>query len=402
MQPAAKNLLLDHPAVAEEGPGLKVQTEKAQELSEMVVLQAEISRLSSVVQLLSSQAPVTSFRMPFRGEPSAPVFSGADAEVRRFLSDVDMLGSEAGLGEAQKIQWALRYASESESEVWGLLPESVEGDWASFGLAVIGLYPGAAENYGKRFRDLEELVSVRQQAVFASEEEYGQFHRQFLRISVPLAQSERLSVQESSRFYLRALPDHLKPAVLARLSTRFPDQHPDDPFSVADLYQASLWCLPGLLHSNPHSQLSSKHRSNPIPLSTTPSALLQPHPSSHPAPLPPQPLSPSPTLLYESSPVSPSTIRPSGCLFCGSLGHKIRHCHRSKQYLAEGKTIYGQDGHVRISDGNFIPRVKGLQYLGERVDAYWSGREDLVVRRNKVTCEKVKMFTFPAFSSFQA
>lgn len=416
--------------------------------SEVVSLRSEVSRLTSLVEELSSQlarSQVSSrFRMPFRGDPTAPVFDGSDANLRQFLEDVGSLGSEAGLGDKEKIGWALRYASEAESEVWALLPASGGGNFASFADAVIGLYPGAARDYRKRFCDLEALVESQKQKEFASQVDFGCFHRDFLRISLPLVNQGRLSLQESSRVYLRAFHAPFRSEIEGILASRFPNQHPDDPFSVAEINLVALSLLyTGLLgesesrkdvggseelsespkmdssgeqHPIRHSdtvlrdKLDPKNTSNRGICSTSasdhsptfaspPAHVEMPALSLHLqkleshrsfAPIQPFPVAQLPSL-------SP---RPTGCLFCSDMSHHIRRCPLAAKSIKEGKCIIGSDGRVCLSDGRFIPRVPGLEYLGDRVDAYWVGR--VVGGRGSVSEAKrgAPTYQFPAFAGF--
>lgn len=76
--------------------------------------------------------------MPFRGDPVAPVFSGDDRDLLRFLGDVCMLGEAVGLSGAELIRWATYYASEDDAELWAGIPEATSEDWLVFGQRCFG------------------------------------------------------------------------------------------------------------------------------------------------------------------------------------------------------------------------------------------------------------------------
>ncbi|KLO04024.1 hypothetical protein SCHPADRAFT_789300, partial [Schizopora paradoxa] len=142
--------------------------------------------------------------MPFRGDPVAPVFSGADRDLPRFLGDVCMLGEVAGLTDAELIRWATYYAREDDAELWAGLPESAGCNWLAFRAAVLQLYPGVSEDRRYRLADLISLSEERSQQPVESKAELGAFHRSFLRISDFLFKRGRLGTNEACRMYLGA------------------------------------------------------------------------------------------------------------------------------------------------------------------------------------------------------
>ena len=86
----------------------------------------------------------TTPQMPLRSTQSALKFDGKTlALLPRFLEDVNILGTAAGIMDLEKIRAAIRYADLEEAEGWELLDEVAANplDWANFAQAVKKLYP---------------------------------------------------------------------------------------------------------------------------------------------------------------------------------------------------------------------------------------------------------------------
>lgn len=318
--------------------------------SHIAALTAQVAALTSALSQLAvpvPQALLPHVCMPFRGDPVAPVFSGDDRDLLRFLGDVCMLGEAVGLSGAELIRWATYYASEDDAELWAGLPESAGGDWLVFRSAVIQLYPGVSEDRRYAFADLESLLEQRSRQSIESKAELGEFHRSFLRVSNFLFKRGRLGTDEACRMYLGAFSGNFRDRLDDWLSRRFLHKHPEDPYPINDVYKTALFVL------------------DFPPVSAAPSASPAPPPFQSPpraadAPLVP-PLSP---LLSPPSPPSSQT-----CLFCSDPSHFIRRCPVKQEYLESGRCIMGSDGRIRMPDGRLVPRAEGLVGLKERLDA---------------------------------
>ena len=84
-------------------------------------------------------------QMPLHGPQNALKFDGKTlALLPRFLENVDILGTVAGITDLEKTRAAIRYAVLKEAEGWELLDEVTTNppDWANFAQAVKKLYPG--------------------------------------------------------------------------------------------------------------------------------------------------------------------------------------------------------------------------------------------------------------------
>ena len=84
-------------------------------------------------------------QMPLCGTQNALKFDGkTPALLPRFLEDVDILGTVAGITDLEKIRAAIRYASNLLSLRGQLLDEVAANppDWTNFAWGVKKLYPG--------------------------------------------------------------------------------------------------------------------------------------------------------------------------------------------------------------------------------------------------------------------
>ena len=309
--------------------------------SHIAALTAQVAALTSALSQLAVPVPQTlppRVCMPFRGDPVAPVFSGDDRDLLRFLGDVCMLGEAVGLSGAELIRWATYYASEDDAELWAGLPESAGGDWLVFRSAVIQLYPGVSEDRRYAFTDLESLLEQRSRQSIESKAELGVFHRSFLRISNFLFKRNRLGTSEACRMYLGAFSGEFRDRLDVWLDRRFLQKHPADPYAIDDVFATACFVLdfPPVSNTSPAPPITSNTPTTPT-------------------------LSP----LLHSSPPS----LPAACLFCSDSSHFIRRCPVKREYLESGRCIMGSNGRIRMPDGRLAPRSSALRNLKERIDA---------------------------------
>ena len=125
-------------------------------------------------------------QMPLRGTQNAPKFDGkTPALLPRFLKDVDILGTAAGITDLEKIHAAIRYGDIEEAEGWKLLDEVAANppDWANFAQAVKKLYPGC-EGANRYYRaDIQYLVQEFRAKPMCTLEDLGEYQRKFLKIA---------------------------------------------------------------------------------------------------------------------------------------------------------------------------------------------------------------------------
>ena len=204
------------------------------------------------------------FQIPFPGTPNAPKFDGSAPKlIRRFLQDIELLGSIAHLSDKDRIRATIRYADYTESKPWEHLPEAtaVLPRWTSFADAVISLYPGSEIAHRYSRADLQNFIQD-----LRTIEDLGAFCRSFIKYSAPLIAARRISDHDRDSLFANAFPTDVAKQIRFRLSMTQPDIHPDDCPPMADFYSAACFVLTNL---HRQSRSSPSHPATP-PLPTPP------------------------------------------------------------------------------------------------------------------------------------
>ncbi|KAJ6533678.1 hypothetical protein B0H19DRAFT_1004813, partial [Mycena capillaripes] len=180
--------------------------------------------------------------MPARNDRIAPVFdSQKPRDLRRYFSDLEFLFSRSSItGDTEKTFHATRFLSIDDQELWELVPELADpaASFAQFTAAIFRLYPEADPSRRYSIAHLDALVTELSHVESLSRARFFEFYRRFFVISSSLCAHDRLSVHEQSRSFVRAIPSHIWHPVQKRLSIKFPDVHPDDPYPLSDLRDA--------------------------------------------------------------------------------------------------------------------------------------------------------------------
>ena len=91
--------------------------------------------------------------------------------------------------------------------------------------------------------DLDILIGEQLRLGIHSADGLADFHMRFLAITNWLIDKQRLSDLEQQRSYIRAFSPLLFTSILTQLQIKFPDQHPDLPYKVSDVYEAAQFVL---------------------------------------------------------------------------------------------------------------------------------------------------------------
>ena len=117
-------------------------------------------------------------QMPLRGTQNTPKFDGkTPAVLPRFLEDVDLLGTAAGINDAEKICYAMWYVDLDEAEVWQMVDaaSAVNPVWNDFIDQVKELYPGCEGTNHFCCADLHHMVQDYCKASMQSQEDLGEY-----------------------------------------------------------------------------------------------------------------------------------------------------------------------------------------------------------------------------------
>ncbi|PPQ71592.1 hypothetical protein CVT25_007902 [Psilocybe cyanescens] len=181
--------------------------------------------------------------MPGRNHHSAPKFDRAPASLVRFLDEVHRLGANCSLSEQETIDHALAYAPTEDYDLWALQPVASGGNWAAFKAAMIGLYPGASGNRKYSVNDLQNLIEEQASVPMKTQNQFGEYYRAFLKISMFLKAKDRLTDREISNMFFQGFPLEFRREVREQLRLQNPQHHPDDPWSLDEISEAAIFVL---------------------------------------------------------------------------------------------------------------------------------------------------------------
>ena len=340
--------------------------------------------------------------MPMASSHKAPQFSSDLNGFKNFFQDVKFLADCCNLSKADRITWAIRYAS-AEGPAWELVPcrHLDTATFNKFKEEVTTLYPHINEARCYTLGELDRLVNKTRVMTDVSCESFGNFYRLFSIYTQYLISKHHLSTREQDVHFFCALPDSLKGSVIRRLSIKFPDILPDDVYDLKDMYEASLFTLNS--DSSASEASSESHALSPLfpPVipkievteQNTVSRLVQAMSdltriltTNAPSPAPSRPRSPrtpssSQSLLYAPGGAYQNVPRRSpprgmdGCMFCSAEDHFIRECPVAKSYMKK-KLIERDDfGKIVLPGGDSIPSWVRGRNLCECIDNYWFGKE---------------------------
>ncbi|KAJ7123500.1 hypothetical protein C8R44DRAFT_620952 [Mycena epipterygia] len=314
--------------------------------------------------------------MPARGDRNAPIFDASKPhELRRYFSDLEFLFGRSAITDVTEMKkHSTRFLTVEDQETWEMLPSfsDAQKSYDAFKADVLKLYAGNDEDRRYGLSDLDALIGQYSRVGIITKDDLTSFYRQFLRITTYLLSKSRLSASEQSRAFLRAMqPATLLASIKQRLQIKQPDIHPEDPYELADLYEAAQFVIAG----------SRGTFVNTGPLS----------PSSTSAPTVTE-VKPDPgiaalvgtvTKLIEVLATQQTTndsgftngsnskkTRPDGCGYCSDLEHFINQCQHVLVDIKAGKCRRNSDGRVVLPSGAFVPRTITGKDLRTRIEEW--------------------------------
>jgi hypothetical protein len=187
------------------------------------------------------------FRMPLRGTDTVPKFDGTPACLIPFFEDVEQLAYYAALEHKQCIKCAIQYAPIDEAEVWVLEPEAKGKDLDKFIAVIKAMYPGCEGNRRYTCTDLENLCAEQARIPMCSKEELGQYYHKFNKISKHLINMKKLADLEQGCFFFEGIHSTTSASIKRRLEIKLADHHPDNPYSMSEVYDATVFLLPSIV-----------------------------------------------------------------------------------------------------------------------------------------------------------
>src|SRR6266436_9653877 len=187
--------------------------------------------------------------MPARFNRLAPRFDPKrPRELHRYFADLTEYLTRANIDEEQEKKcYACQYVEIDTEELWTSLLEYSDRakSFSDFVLAIYRLYPGSDGQRQWLVADMERLVEERCRTGIRTLGDLGDYYRRFIAITTFLCGRNRLSDVEQSRTFIRGLPSDLCDRVLWHLQLKFPDHLSDDPYRLADIFDAAQFVLHG-------------------------------------------------------------------------------------------------------------------------------------------------------------
>ena len=140
--------------------------------------------------------------MPNRGDCSTPKFDPKQPrELHWYFDDLDFaFGCAAVTTDDAKKQHACRYVDIDTSELWETLTEYTDATktYYEFKDAIYALYPRSEEERKWSVTDMDQLVGERSRIRILSLSDLGEYHQQFLAITMFLIGKGQLSMAKQS------------------------------------------------------------------------------------------------------------------------------------------------------------------------------------------------------------
>ncbi|KAF7303483.1 hypothetical protein MIND_00577300 [Mycena indigotica] len=327
--------------------------------------------------------PPTPIPMPARGAHTAPKFdSTKPEELRRYFADVEYLMGLANIVTTEdKKKACSRYLSVQDQELVEGLDEFKDATktYDEFKKAALSHYAGNDEEHLYTLKDWDAHLGSTARVGIHSENELAAFFRTFVCIAKFLISKKRLSETEQSHAFLRALqPASLQAAVKQRLQIIRPNVHADDPYALADLYDAAKFCLAGspslLLNSVPTpSPAEPVVKTDPElkAVLTSISQLVavlasQARTNAAPSQSPQTPSNANPS----ANPGRSSGQRHPGCSYCLDLTHFMRECQKLIEDIKAGLVRRNEENKLVLPDGRYPSRALAGQCHRERILAW--------------------------------
>ncbi|PPR06051.1 hypothetical protein CVT26_007514 [Gymnopilus dilepis] len=179
-----------------------------------------------------------------RTHEAAPKFDGHPSSVLRYLHEIYFLGKLYSYSDYQIIRSTIFYLPDNEFELWGFMPEADGSDWLAFKTAILRLYPEANQDRKYTFADLELLTEKYAETGSMNDVlQFGDYYRDFLRISSFLKSKNRLTDSESASLFLQGFPVALRRDVRQQLRLKYPDHYLDDPWTFDQVSNASMFVI---------------------------------------------------------------------------------------------------------------------------------------------------------------
>ena len=338
--------------------------------------------------------------MPVRGDRTCPVFDPTQPRgVLRYFEDLEMLFLRYGVTDStQKKRFAVRYPPTTTEDAWRSLPafDDATASYEQFRAEVLKLYPGTDRDHAWTTADIDVLVGKR--ARLGPVKSYDEYLSHYVEALPPLRyllKTQRLTQDTAARVLTSALPRELEPLLTSLLVSKFPEVHPNDPYSIDQLHEAISYVLrrgSPTLHDGggatatwEEARTAAASISAPLALpqiKTEPSAEVFQQILNKLENLERQQAQVQSQAARGQGPYRPRTPpagdrggqdfgpRP-GCWYCGRQACNTRYCQEVQDDIRAGKIRRNHQGRIVLASGEEIPDNPRGSLIRERVNVYY-------------------------------
>ena len=147
----------------------------------------------------SGIGPIT---MPHPHSTRAPTYSGlVDNSIEDFLQEYEEFADSCGLTNRQKVEIITRYMMLDLREFWKSLNGYIASDWRDLKKELLRLYTGTSTQRRHSENQLRSYARASAKSRMKSEADVLCYYRQFIVLSKPLMDSQRLTPGAHDRLF---------------------------------------------------------------------------------------------------------------------------------------------------------------------------------------------------------
>ena len=327
------------------------------------------------------QAATVYFPVPGRGERGAlTVDITKPRQLIRFFKELEPLFVRGNVTSDQdKKDMVLKYVDFELEEVWERYLEykNPTTTYAAFKAAILAHYPDSTGDFMYSLADIDSLIGERYRVGIRTLDDLSDYHNRFEAITSWLREKDHIGKKEEEHYYVGAFQPHFWDLIENRLSLKHMNQHPNEPYPIADVYEAARVILQGSHRCakrflapvmSPDAVIAIPHAVQTTPISQSSPPIDSAVKMETFAQLISEFTKTMADILNQNrSRGSPS--RQVDCNMCGGP-HYIRDCEVVDEFIAAGKCRRNLDGKVILSTGAFCPREIPGTLLMERINEW--------------------------------
>ena len=187
--------------------------------------------------------------LPLRGAPDAPAFDGNPQNLFRYFADIEHVCANVGIVPTDDllIARAIRYLDYDTADLWDCAhptPPATKFTWVAFKSAVAAFYPGSQDTIRRHIpAHLETIVATTACTGIHTRSDLGAYYRDFYVVADALYKCNRLSTRAADSLFIQAFDTTLRTRIETRLTVKNLDHHPDDPFTIAQVFECAQFFI---------------------------------------------------------------------------------------------------------------------------------------------------------------